>query len=140
MSNRAFCKTIEDIEKSLNDYLGQHTIHATDRSKHIVWSYDDRENKKTISVVFSEVTNIKDNIKEEYVLSNGYVLVVPSYWVNVPRSLAIDYLLSIIVDYYGQKLSIQYDKEDIENSSCGCPWVHNWKPCSINKQRPIPIN
>lgn len=138
MSNISFCKIIDEIETSLNVFLGEHTIHATDRSKHIVWAFDDKINKKSISIVFTDVNNLEEDIKMEYVLSNGYVLVVPNYWVNVPRPLALEYLLSLIVDYYGQTLNVQYDKEDIENSFCQCPWVHNWTPC-VTDRRAKPI-
>lgn len=132
MANTILCGIISDIETSLTKFMGNETIHSTDRSDHLVWGFDDRKNKKTLSIVFSK-SYLHGEDKVDYTLEGtGIVFVVPSFWLNVPKPLAIEYLLGIIVDYYST-LGIKYDKEDYERSECNCPWAVTWMPSCADK-------
>lgn len=128
MSNRTLCGIISEIEKSLSVFLGEHTTHSTDRSDHLVWGYDDRKNKKTICIVFSK-SYLHNEDKVEYKLEGtGCVFIVPSFWINVPKPLALEFLLGMIVDWYSNNLHMKYDQEDYDKSPCGCPWATTWIP------------
>lgn len=133
MSNISLCGIIDKIDTSLSKFLGEHTVHSTDRSDHLIWGFDDKINKKTISIVFTK-SYLHGEDKVVYNMEGtGCVFVVPSFWINVPKPLALEFLLGMIVDWYANNLNMKFDQEDYDNSSCGCPWATTWIPTCQDK-------
>lgn len=127
----------KEISKSLEIFLSSNTIHSSDRSDHLVWYYDDTYNKKTISIVFTKEVNLGGEAMHDYILNNGYVLEVPNFWFNVPKVLGLEYLLTLLIQYYQDNLGLQYDGNFNILDETGCPcnqaWLPNWRPSPVYK-------
>lgn len=109
------------IEKNLDAFLAQKNMQDTDRSDHLVWSYQDKVCKKTLCIIFSR-NHLHGESTNEFDLEAGYVLVVPNFWINTPKPLTMEYLLDLISSWYRDALKLSYSEDEFENgrTPCGC--------------------
>ena len=126
------------FEKELDQFLSRKTCTDINREKFIPLALRDNVNKLTTCLMFNcNCHSYEDpvNIECQY---TGAVIHLPAFWLEVPKELAITYLLGLIDDLYNDTytqwaisgLIGQMGGSDLPDSGsgcgCGCSALNGW--------------
>lgn len=87
---------------TLDKYLAKMTVNDSDRNSYQICNLNDKENKLTICLVFlRDWDSLEPNAYNALAINpNGAVITFPSYWLSVPKELAIPYFDLILQEVY----------------------------------------
>lgn len=119
------------LEKGLKRFLHDNTVAQIENSGSRVWFQTldtiKQSPKPKINVVFSRYQG--DSVNETILGNYGYVLAIPSYWIDVDCDLATIYISSFVdkylADYFGY--TINGDNTD-DDTTPGCDHNCNGHP------------
>lgn len=97
----------QDMINQLDKFFAEKTTPDVDRNTFLVCNLNDRINKLTISLVFMrDWHNLEyDDYNQIVLKEKGCIFVLPSYWVSIPKELAMTYIKSLIDDFYNSEVS-----------------------------------
>ena len=97
----------QDMINQLDKFFAEKTTPDVDRNTFLVCNLNDRTNKLTISLVFMrDWHNLEyDDYNQIVLKEKGCIFVLPSYWVSIPKELAMTYIKSLIDDFYNSEVS-----------------------------------
>lgn len=97
----------QDMINQLDKFFAEKTTPDVDRNTFLVCNLNDRINKLTISLVFMrDWHNLEyDDYNQIVLKEKGCIFVLPSYWVSIPKELAMTYIRSLIEDFYNSEVS-----------------------------------
>ena len=118
---------IQEMYNTLDKFFSEKTVQDVDRNTFLVCNLNDMPKKITISLIFIKDWHTDDytDYNELTIKNKGAVFTFPSYWVSVPKELAITYFQYIIDKFYEEEVS-KWDTGiapggDGNNNGCGCP-------------------
>lgn len=97
----------QDMINQLDKFFAEKTTPDVDRNTFLVCNLNDRINKLTVSLVFMrDWHNLEyDDYNQIVLKEKGCIFVLPSYWVSIPKELAMTYIKSLIDDFYNSEVS-----------------------------------
>lgn len=97
----------QEMINQLDKFFAEKTTPDVDRNTFLICNLNDRPKQLTISLVFMrDWRNLEYDDYNQVVLKNrGCVFVLPSYWVSIPKELAIPYIKALIDDFYNTEVS-----------------------------------
>ena len=121
----------QDMINQLDKFFAEKTTPDVDRNTFLVCNLNDRINKLTVSLVFMrDWHNLEyDDYNQIVLKEKGCVFVLPSYWVSIPKELAMPYIRSLIEDFYNSEASKWNTGSSGDGSSSGSGGSGNNCPC-----------
>lgn len=119
----------------LDNFFATKTIQSVNRDTFTVCNLQDiinKTNKITISIVFMRDWDGIEYDKYDQVLvpNKGAVLIFPSYWLSIPKELALEHFISVINKFYNEYISIWFGSAN--NSGFGSGVSGNMNYCGCN--------
>ena len=97
----------QDMINQLDKFFSEKTTPDVDRNTFLICNLNDRINTLTISLVFMRDwhTLEYDDYNQIVLKNRGCIFVLPSYWVSIPKELALTYIQELIDDFYNVEVS-----------------------------------
>lgn len=97
----------QDMTNQLDKFFSEKTTPDVDRNTFLICNLNDRINILTISLVFMRDwhTLEYDDYNQIVLKNKGCIFVLPSYWVSIPKELALTYIQELIDDFYNVEVS-----------------------------------
>ena len=96
------------LDKSMLDkldtFMANTTTNDINRNTFLVHNLRDKTNSITISLVFLKDWDSIESNSYNYTIipSAGAVITFPCYWIEIPKELAIPYIILVLQDVYGE--------------------------------------
>lgn len=118
----------QEMINTLDKFFAERTIMDIDRNTFLMCNLYDRPKKITISLVFMrDWDSIEtDSFNSVIIQDKGAVFTFPCYWIEIPKELAMTYIMYIIDDFYQNEVSKWSSNSSGGNTSgsgndCNCP-------------------
>lgn len=126
---------------SLKKFLNEESVSRIENSGARIWKETYKEAKQRvkpfINVVFCRYQ--ADNTSETDMGTAGYVLAIPSYWIDVTTDLAIIYISSFVDTYLKENFNYGVTNSSSAGSSCNPSTSTGKKPCPVHPtENPAP--
>lgn len=97
----------QDMINQLDKFFSEKTTPDVDRNTFLICNLNDRINTLTISLVFMRDwhTLEYDDYNQIVLKNRGCIFVLPSYWVSIPKELALTYIQALIDNFYNEEVS-----------------------------------
>lgn len=118
-TNEAALTMSKAMYDKLDKFFAEKTIVDVDRNTYLNINLHDSRYKIVVSLVFMrdfdglEINSYSDVILE----GKGVVLILPPYWISIPKELAIPYFEYLINDFYANTVSEWINNGIIGNGS-----------------------
>lgn len=97
----------QEMMNTLDNFFSEKTIQDVDRNTFLVCNLNDKPRDIIISLVFMRDWETDDySDYNQIILKNkGAIFIFPSYWVSIPKKLAISYFEYLLDQFYKDEVS-----------------------------------
>ena len=97
----------QSANQALDKFFAEKTVADIDRNQFLVCNIEDPRFKITISIVFmKEWDSLEiDGYNSIILPEKGCVIIVPCYWISIPKPLAMEYFTTILQEFYNDDLA-----------------------------------